>query len=55
MPSSVLPQPAPPQTRVGRPRGRPPSVISSSPWIPVGHLGRPVKGASVFPISVMGM
>jgi hypothetical protein len=32
----VLPHPGPPQTRVVRPRGRPPQVISSSPWIPVG-------------------
>ena len=37
--SSVLPQPAPPQTSVGRPRGKPPPVISSSPWMPVGALG----------------
>jgi len=39
MPKRVLPQPGPPQTRVGRPFGRPPQVISSSPWMPVGHLG----------------
>ena len=31
MPSTVLPQPALPQTKVGRPRGRPPRVSSSSP------------------------
>src|SRR5271156_1853636 len=42
--SSVLPQPAPPQTSVGRPRGSPPPVISSRPWIPVGHLGKRVAG-----------
>src|SRR5690242_11159550 len=36
MARSVLPQPAPPHTRVGRPRGSPPWVISSSPGIPVG-------------------
>jgi len=36
MPKSVLPQPALPQMSVGRPRGRPPRVISSSPEIPVG-------------------
>ena len=36
--SSVLPQPALPQTSVGRPRGRPPPVISSSPSMPVGHF-----------------
>jgi hypothetical protein len=38
MPSSVLPQPAPPQTSVGRPAGNPPPVISSNPLMPVGHL-----------------
>jgi len=38
--NSVLPQPGPPQTSVGRPRGNPPPVISSRPWMPVGHLGR---------------
>ena len=37
---SVLPQPAPPHTSVGRPRGSPPPVISSRPWIPEGDLGR---------------
>ncbi len=37
----VLPQPAPPHTRVALPRGRPPSVISSSPRMPVGHLRMP--------------
>ena len=31
MPSRVFPQPGPPQTRVGRPLGRPPNVISSRP------------------------
>src|SRR5579864_3517592 len=36
--NSVLPEPAPPQTRVGRPRGNPPLVISSSPGIPVGDF-----------------
>src|SRR5271170_3522611 len=40
--NSVFPQPAPPQTRVGRPRGNPPPVISSRPWMPVGHLGKRV-------------
>ena len=35
---TVLPQPGPPITSVVRPRGRPPSVISSKPWIPVGIL-----------------
>ena len=38
MASRVLPQPVPPQTRVGRPWGSPPPVISSSPLIPVGHF-----------------
>ena len=33
--SSVLPDPGPPQTSVGRPLGSPPRVISSSPRIPV--------------------
>ena len=46
IPSRVLPQPAPPQTRVGRPRGRPPKVISSSPWMPVGHFGSAILGDS---------
>ena len=36
---SVLPQPALPQISVGRPRGSPPPVISSSPWMPTGALG----------------
>src|ERR1700733_7478777 len=38
--SSVLPQPAPPQTSVGRPAGNPPPVISSSPRMPVGAFRR---------------
>src|ERR1017187_1396766 len=42
--SSVLPHPAPPHTSVGRPRGNPPPVISSRPWMPVGHLGKRVVG-----------
>ena len=37
---SVLPHPAGPQTSVGRPRGRPPPVTSSSPLMPVGVLSR---------------
>jgi hypothetical protein len=40
MANKVLPQPALPQTSVGRPRGSPPAVISSSPCIPVGALGK---------------
>src|ERR1044071_10124072 len=42
--NSVLPHPAPPQTSVGRPCGKPPPVISSRPWMPVGHLGKRVPG-----------
>src|SRR5687768_15854762 len=38
MANRVLPQPAAPQTSVGRPAGRPPSVISSRPSIPVAAL-----------------
>ena len=33
--SMVLPHPGPPTTKVGRPRGRPPPVISSRPPMPV--------------------
>ena len=47
MASSVLPQPAGPQTSVGRPRGRPPPVTSSSPLMPVGAFGRPWLGLLV--------
>ena len=36
----VLPLPAAPHTRVGRPVGSPPPVISSRPTTPVGDLGR---------------
>ena len=38
MAKRVLPQPAEPQSKVGRPLGKPPSVISSSPVMPVGHF-----------------
>ena len=38
MPNRVLPQPAAPQMSVGRPAGRPPSVISSRPSMPVAAL-----------------
>src|SRR5581483_5492645 len=38
IPSNVLPDPAPPHTRVGRPVGRPPPVMSSNPGTPVGVL-----------------
>src|SRR6185312_10011496 len=37
--NKVLPQPGPPQTRVGRPLGRPPAVTSSKPEMPVRVLG----------------
>src|SRR5512144_146350 len=48
---SVFPQPAKPVTRVGRPKGRPPPVISSSPDIPVGHFG---SGSSRFTFLLIG-
>ena len=51
MPSNVLPEPGPPETRVGRPVGRPPLVISSKPGIPVGDFLR-AGGVSV--ASVIG-
>src|SRR5687767_4677922 len=35
-PSNVLSDPGPPDTSVGRPWGKPPLVMSSSPGIPVG-------------------
>src|SRR5882724_9773505 len=38
-PNMLLPHPALPQTSVGRPFGKPPSVISSNPSMPVGDLG----------------
>src|ERR1019366_9588372 len=38
-PNSVFPAPAPPLIRVGRPRGNPPPVIWSNPWIPVAAFG----------------
>jgi hypothetical protein len=38
-----LPHPALPQTSVGRPFGKPPKVISSSPCIPVGVLASAVR------------
>jgi hypothetical protein len=44
MPRIVLPVPVPPHTSVVRPRGRPPLVISSSPRMPVGHLGGALVG-----------
>src|SRR4029077_17927158 len=36
----VLPEPAPPTRSVVRPRGKPPSVISSRPAMPLGALVR---------------
>ena len=45
MANSVLPHPGPPHTRVGRPAGRPPPVISSKPRIPVGAFSMPLTGA----------
>src|SRR3954471_4605518 len=38
-PIIVLPEPGPPQTMVVRPRGKPPPLIRSNPFMPVGHLG----------------
>ena len=54
--SSVLPQPGPPHTSVGRPFGSPPPVISSRPSIPVGAFGsaRAAVCGSIF-ICVFGM
>ncbi len=49
MARSVLPHPALPQTSVGRPSGRPPSVISSSPRMPVRHFGICSKCVQRFP------
>src|SRR5215204_4122450 len=47
MANSVLPQPALPATKVGRPLGKPPPVISSRPEIPVSDLGRSFMGCLV--------
>ena len=46
--SNVLPQPAPPQTSVGRPVGNPPPVISSSPRMPVGDFRKVFGADNVF-------
>jgi hypothetical protein len=40
MAKRVFPLPAAPHIRVGRPLGKPPSVISSRPAIPEGVLGK---------------
>ena len=47
---NVLPQPAPPQIKVGLPAGRPPRVITSRPWMPVGHfpMGKRDEAAIAF-------
>src|SRR5207245_8691418 len=50
MEKRVLPQPALPQMSVGRPFGKPPKVISSSPCIPVGVLGSDIS--RYFPLFV---
>src|SRR6266478_7382521 len=50
MDKRVLPQPALPQMSVGRPLGKPPKVISSSPCIPVGVLGSDIP--RYFPLFV---
>jgi hypothetical protein len=42
-----LPQPADPQTSVGRPLGNPPPVISSSPCIPVGDFPKSILNAFI--------
>ena len=44
IPNRVLPHPAEPQSSVGRPVGRPPSVRSSKPPMPVGVFGRCTDG-----------
>jgi hypothetical protein len=44
--NKVLPVPASPQINVGLPLGKPPSVISSSPVIPVGVFSR--RGVVIF-------
>src|ERR1700722_394684 len=41
-----LPQPAEPQTSVGRPAGRPPPVISSKPLMPVGTFFKRLEDTS---------
>ena len=48
---TVLPQPGPPITRVVRPCGSPPSVISSKPWMPVSILLTDGYGESIFTAS----
>src|ERR1700745_2987236 len=43
IPNMVFPQPGPPQTIDVRPFGRPPSLISSNPGIPVGVFSSPER------------
>src|SRR5580698_9448428 len=45
--SSVLPQPGPPQIKVGRPAGSPPRVTASRPLMPVGAFGREDNAVAV--------
>src|SRR5260221_6717342 len=49
----VLPQPAPPQTSVGRSFGIPPPVIASRPWIPVGAFSNANPGGRHFRLECM--
>jgi hypothetical protein len=51
--SKVLPQTAPPQISVGRPVGKPPSVISSSPRTPVGDFRKAFGAANVLAFFIM--
>jgi hypothetical protein len=50
MAKSVLPHPALPHIRVGLPLGSPPFVISSSPFMPVGHFSRTFTSRFAFTI-----
>jgi hypothetical protein len=50
---SVLPAPASPQIREGRPVGKPPAVISSKPVIPVGVLDKEIVGGDFFDVEGM--
>ena len=55
--NSVLPHPAAPHTSDGRPAGKPPSVISSKPAMPVGAFGSAVRVAAsgdIGPLSLSG-
>jgi hypothetical protein len=48
-PNNVLPAPGPPVTRLARPRGNPPPVISSNPRMPVGAFPSPELTAGRVP------